>query len=94
MGIISWFINQQTSLGGPILYVHKLLFPSTRQEMHWDCNDENCYDTLTGPRGRDSFWLPEGASCSTPRRGWVIFPEAFSEGPNGKIHENPGAERR
>lgn len=38
-----------------------------RPEMHWDCNDENCYDTLTGPRGRDSFWLPEGASCSTPR---------------------------
>ncbi|CAK9073982.1 unnamed protein product [Durusdinium trenchii] len=38
-----------------------------RKGMHWNCTEENCWDTVQGPRGRDSFWLPEGATCSTPR---------------------------
>lgn len=40
-----------------------------REGMVWDCNENNCWDGLVGKRGRDSFWLPEGASCSTPRTG-------------------------
>ncbi|CAE7568219.1 est [Symbiodinium sp. CCMP2592] len=38
-----------------------------RPGMSWDCNDENCYDTLVGKRGADVLWFPDGADCSTPR---------------------------
>jgi len=38
-----------------------------RPGMHWECNAKNCYDTVMGKRGKDTIWVPDGATCSSPR---------------------------
>ncbi|CAJ1363046.1 unnamed protein product [Effrenium voratum] len=38
-----------------------------RKGATWDCNEDNCWDELQGLRGRDTMWIPDGATCSTPR---------------------------
>lgn len=32
-----------------------------------DSGQDECYDSLKGPRGKDQMWVPDGATCSTPR---------------------------
>lgn len=36
----------------------------------WHCDERRCFDSVTGRRGDDLLWTPEGATCASPR---VLF---------------------
>jgi len=38
-----------------------------RPGTEWYCDKKNCYDTVEGTRGYDAVWIPEGATCKSPR---------------------------
>ncbi|CAE8705624.1 unnamed protein product, partial [Polarella glacialis] len=41
-----------------------------RAGTEWRCGDR-CLDSQKGRRGDDVLWIPEGASCSSPRLLWI-----------------------
>ncbi|CAK0833462.1 unnamed protein product [Prorocentrum cordatum] len=56
----------------------------TRPGTHWHCDDYYydddagsdggqgvCYDSLKGPRGTDQMWVPDGATCASPRMLYI-----------------------
>ncbi|CAJ1460721.1 unnamed protein product [Effrenium voratum] len=38
-----------------------------REGATWHCDDDSCRDDKVGLRGLDTMWIPDGATCSTPR---------------------------
>eukprot|EP00928_Gymnodinium_smaydae_P079208 TRINITY_DN63199_c0_g1_i1.p1 TRINITY_DN63199_c0_g1~~TRINITY_DN63199_c0_g1_i1.p1 ORF type:complete len:525 (-),score=109.14 TRINITY_DN63199_c0_g1_i1:201-1775(-) len=42
----------------------------TRPEAVWYC-DKTCWDDKRGQRGEDALWIPDGATCTSPRILWL-----------------------